>query len=101
MLWLQVWRDLRSHASTFLFSVLTMALGIGLMVGFSAAYQNLGRSTEETYQRLQFLDLSCHVRNGPASLVERVLELEGVAAAEDGDDVGNAADTPDEEWPAS
>lgn len=82
MLWLQVWRDLRSHASTFLFSVLTMALGIGLMVGFSAAYQNLGRSTEETYQRLQFLDLSCHVRNGPASLVERVLELEGVAAAE-------------------
>lgn len=40
-----------------------------------------------------------------ASLSLRLLaiseELEGVAAAEDGDDVGNAADTPDEEWPAS
>lgn len=40
-----------------------------------------------------------------ASLSRRLLEiskeLDGLKSEEEGDDVGNAADTPDEQWPTS
>lgn len=82
LLWIKSWRDFKHNLTAFTACILMMAVAIALLVGFSAAYLNLARSADLTYQRLLFEDLMIEVDRASPSVVERVQALPEVAAVE-------------------
>jgi putative ABC transport system permease protein len=82
LLWLKAWRDFKHNLTAFAACILMMAVAIALLVGFSSAYLNLGRSADLTYQRLLFEDLAIEVDRASPTLTERVQALPEIAAAE-------------------
>lgn len=73
---------MRANFSAFLACILMMGVAIALLVGFSAAYFNLGESAAVTYEKLAFEDLNVDLRLVAPTVTDRVRALPQVAAAE-------------------
>ncbi|MFQ5793728.1 MAG: FtsX-like permease family protein [Candidatus Bipolaricaulia bacterium] len=79
---LKVLRDIRVHRYQFAALIVIVMLGVASFIGLIAAYQNLSRSYNHTYDLLNFADATIAVEGAPTSVVGEIVRLAGVAAAE-------------------
>jgi len=75
-------RDLRRMWAQALAITLVMASGVATFVLASGAYHSLDETRAAYYLRYRFADVFAEVRRAPKSVVEQILALPGVAAAE-------------------
>ena len=75
-------RDLRRMWAQALAIALVMASGVATFVLASGAYHSLDETRAAYYLRYRFADVFAEVRRAPKSVVEQILALPGVAAAE-------------------
>lgn len=75
-------RDLARHPGQAAMLVAVFALGVGVFVGVRSSFVGLVPATDALYDRLGLPDLVARVTFAPASVVDDVADLPGVAAAE-------------------
>lgn len=73
---------------------LLVALGVAVLVGSAGTYASLARAQAEYYAATRFADVFADLRRAPPALLERIAELDGVAAVE-----GRIAGAARIEWP--
>lgn len=75
-------RDLRRIWAQALAIALVMASGVATFVLASGAYHSLDETRAAYYLRYRFADVFAEVRRAPKSVIEQILAIPGVAAAE-------------------
>ena len=80
--WLKLRRDIQASRWQFLAVGVVIALGVAIFIGSYGSYQNLRSSYDRTYDELRMADLWFEVGDAPATVVQQVSDVEGVAAAE-------------------
>lgn len=80
--WLKLRRDIAASRWQFLAVSVVIALGVAIFIGTYGSYQNLSSSYDRTYDELRMGDLWFEVGDAPAEVVDRVAQVEGVAAVE-------------------
>jgi putative ABC transport system permease protein len=79
---LLVLRDMMARRFQFAALAIIIALGIAIFVSMTAAFGNIQRSYDRTYQKTHFADFSVKIRQAPESAVDQVRRLANVKAAE-------------------
>jgi putative ABC transport system permease protein len=75
-------RDLRRMWAQALAIALVMASGVATFILASGAYHSLDETRSAYYLRYRFADVFAQVRRAPKSVLEQILAIPGVAAAE-------------------
>ncbi|MEJ5383346.1 MAG: FtsX-like permease family protein [Fimbriimonadales bacterium] len=77
-LWRELWRARWQYGSV----ALMIMLGVAFFAGISGLYLSLKRSLHASYERYRLEHFRITMRSAPASVVEQLRRLEGVAAVE-------------------
>lgn len=97
----KVLRDLRRIKGQAIAVAMVMACGLAMMIMARSLIHSLEATRREYYQTHRFADVFAVLKRAPNSLVDRVLEIPGVAAAEAGISVQVTLDLPGLDEPAS
>ncbi|MBO8129023.1 MAG: ABC transporter permease [Peptococcaceae bacterium] len=74
----KIWRDILGYKGQFIAVTVMIVLGVALFSASYLSFANLKTSAEESYERLNFADLTVYLAGAPDTLVERARRLPGV-----------------------